>query len=165
MKSSCHVCLFALALLSCSEISPPESARDFNVRLRYGILARNELNTFENTFTKDLISDGTVTVPFFLSQDDFDSIEAKMDQIGFFSYPDTFTVETRDSIRAFITPNNTYDFRVESRATLKKLYWDDAIIANDPRATKLRELITLIRTIIESKPEYQQLPPARGGYL
>ena len=160
-------CLFVLLFIfvSCSDLNSPEPARNFNVRLRYGILARNELDTFGNTFTKDLILDGTVTVPFHLSQADLDSIEAKMNQIGFFSYPDTFMVKSPDSMRATIVPYNTYDFKVESGSTLKTLFWNDFIIASDPQAAKLRELITLIRTIIESKQEYRQLPPPRGAYM
>jgi hypothetical protein len=158
-------CLFAFLFVSCSDINSPGSERDFNVRLRYGVLARNELNTFRNTFTKDLILDGTVTIPFHLLQASLDSIAAKMNQIDFFSYPDTFIVRSQDSIRVSISPNNTYDFRVVSRSTVKTLFWDDAIIASDPQATKLRELVALIKTIVESKPEYQQLPPARGGYI
>ena len=157
--------LLALFLFSCSDINSAKPEMDFNVSLRYGVLARNELNTFGNTITKDLILDGTVTVPLFLSKSDLDSIKTKMDQIGFFNYPDTFTVRSGDTTRIFITPNNTYDFKVKSHSTLKTLLWDDAIIANDTQATKLRGLITLIRGIVESKPEYQKLPPARGGYL
>jgi hypothetical protein len=165
MKSNGLLYLLAVVLVSCSDMNAPEERGDFSMSFRYGILARNELNTFENTFTKDLILDGTVTVPFHLEAADLDTIEAKMDQIGFFSYPDTFTVGPRDSVRVFITPNSTYVFKVASHATLKALFWDDAIVANDPRAAKLRELIRLIRMIVESKPEYVQLPPARGGYL
>lgn len=165
MKLNSVFCLFVFFLVSCSHINSPGTERNLNVCLRYGILARNELNTFRNTLTKDLILDGTVTVPFYLLQADIDSIAAKMNQIGFFAYPDTFVVRSQDSMRVFITPNNTYEFTVASRRTLKTLFWDDAIIASDPQATKLRELITLIRTIVESKPEFGQLPPARGAYL
>ncbi len=157
--------LFAFFLVSCSDINSPLPERNFNVRLRYGILARNELDTFGNTFTKDLILDGTVTVPFHLSRADLDSIAAKMEGIGFYNYPDTFVVRSQDSMRVFITPNNTYEFKVAAQKTLKTLFWDDAIIASDPQAAKLRELIALIRKTVESKPEYGQLPPARGSYL
>jgi hypothetical protein len=157
--------LFVLSIISCADINSPGPERDFNLSLRYGILARNELNTFENTITKDLILDGTVTIPLSLAQAELDSIEGRMEQIGFFSYPDTFIVRPRDSIRTIIMPNNTYEFKVTSRSMLKELYWDDAIIADDPQATRLRELIALIREIVESKPEYQRLPPARGVYI
>ncbi|MDP2885375.1 MAG: hypothetical protein Q8P51_10185 [Ignavibacteria bacterium] len=165
MRSSILLSLFTLLCFSCSELSSPRPETDFNVHLRYGILARNEVNTFENTFTKDLILEGTITVPFYLSRDDLGSIEAKMEQIDFFSYPDTFAVNSQDSVQGIVTPNSTYDFKVRYHSTLKTLFWDDAIIASDPRAAKLRELILLIRNIIESKPEYKQLPPARGGYV
>lgn len=165
MELNSAIFLSAFLLVSCSAINSPGTERDFNFRLRYGVLARNELNTFENTYTKDLILDGTFTIPLYLARADFDSIEVKMEQIGFFSYPDTFVVTSRDSIRSFITPNNTYDFEVVSRSITKNLCWDDAIIASDARGARLRELIALIRKIVESKPEYQRLPPARGGYL
>ena len=159
------LCAFGVFLLSCSDINAPGTERDFNIRLRYGILARNELNTFGDTFTKDLVLDGTVTVPFYLPQPDLNNIEAKMDQIGFFTYPDTFMVVSRDSVRTFITPNNTYDIEVVSHSKTKTLFWDDAIIANDTQAAMLRELFTLIRETVESRSEYKQLPPARGAYL
>jgi len=165
MKSNSIFCLFVFFLVSCSRINSPEPERDLSISLRYGVLARNELDTFRNTLTKDLILDGTITVPFHLSQAELDRITAKMDQIDFFSYPDTFMVKSQDSIRVSVSPNNTYDFRVSSHSTLKALFWNDAIIASDPQATKLRELITLIKEIVESKPEYHQLPPARGAYL
>ena len=165
MRSTSFLCLCVFFFLSCSGVNSPEPEVNFGISLRYGILARNELNTFADTFTKDLILDGTVMVSFHLPAADLDSIEAKMEQINFFSYPDTFRVTSRDSIRCFIMPYCTYDFKVASRSRVKTLFWEDAIVANDPQATKLRELIMLIREIVESKPEYQQLRSARGGYL
>ena len=64
MKTILLVSLLASSSLSCSDVGVSSRERDFNVRLRYGILARNEINTFQNTYTKDLILDGTVTVPY-----------------------------------------------------------------------------------------------------
>ena len=88
-----------------------------------------------------------------------------MDEIGFISYPDTFTAVSDDTMIQWIEPHATYDFEVKLNSAVKHLYWDDANINQNIQAIKLRELITLIRTIIESKPEYTQLPQPRGGYL
>jgi hypothetical protein len=162
-----HRTLPSLALfsLSCSDSGLSPESRGFNLRLRYGIDARNELNTFQNTYTKDLILDGTVTAPFVLSDAESEQIKDKMFEIEFFSYPDTFVAVRTDTIVGYVTPHLTYDFEVRHNSSVKRLYWDDGFITNDQRATRLRELIRLIQNIIEAKPEYQQLPPARGGYL
>ena len=156
--------LLALLSLSCSDSGLSPESRDFNLKLRYGIAARNELNTFQNTYKKDLILDGTVTAPFVLSDAELEQIKHEMIEIDFFSYPETFTVVRTDTIVVFIEPHSTYDFEVKYNSSLKRLHWDDGIITNDQRAARLRELIRFIQSIIEAKPEYRQLPPARGGY-
>ena len=78
--------------LSRTELRISLDNRNFDVKLRYGILARNELNTFQNTYTKDLILDGTITVPFVVSDEKLLQIRNKMDEIGFVSYPDPFVI-------------------------------------------------------------------------
>ena len=156
--------ILTLTFISCSDSTSPIASRDFNLKFSYGVGARNILNTFQNTYTKDLILDGTVTVPFALSDSELNRISAKMTEIGFFAYPDTFIVKTGDTV-GIITPSNTYIYDVSLKSANKKLYWNDEIINPDTQAVKLRELNTTIRTIIQSKPEYAKLPPARGGYL
>ena len=165
MKTTLFIIPLVFIVLSCTDSGSSPEDRDFNVKLRYGIGARNELNTCQNTYTKDLILDGTITVPMVLSDQEFQQIRNKMDEIGFVSYPDTFMAVTADTIIQTIEPHATYDFEVKLNSSIKHLYWDDAIINQNAQAIKLRELIKLIRTIIESKPEYSQLPPARGGYI
>lgn len=155
----------ALLSLSCSDSGLSPESRDFNLKLRYGIAARNELNTFQNTYTKDLILDGTITARFVLSDADLDQIKDKMIEIDFFSYPEVFTAVRTDTMVASFEPHATYDFEVKYNSSIKRLHWDDGIITSDQKATRLRELIRFIQSIIEAKPEYRQLPPVRGGYL
>jgi hypothetical protein len=164
MKTTLLILVLAFIVLSCTDSGTSPEDRNFNVKLRYGISARNELNTFQNTYTKDLILDGTVTVPFVLSDIELQQIRNKMDEIGFVSYPDTFVAVTIDTIIQTIEPHPTYDFEVKLNFSIKHLYWDDTIINQNAQAIKLRELISLIQTIIESKPEYTKLSPARGAY-
>ena len=164
MKMKRILIFLSLLLLSCSDSGISPGSRDFNLKLRYGIGARNELNTFQDTYTKDLILDGAVTTRFVLSEAEFEQIKDKMIEIDFFSYPETFTVLRTDTIVVSIEPHATYDFEVKYNSSIKRLHWDDGIISNDQRAAGLRELIRLIQNIIEAKPEYRQLPPARGGY-
>ncbi len=158
------ILVLALFAASCSDSGTSPQSRDFNLKLSYGINARNVLNTFDNTYTKDLIMDGTTTVSFALSDSELDRVSSKMLEISFFSYPDTFSVITRDTVVALF-PHSTYIFHVVNKSTVKDVYWSDSIVSPDSRAVKLRELITLIENIIQSNPKYSQLPPAKGAYL
>jgi hypothetical protein len=171
------ILLLALFAFSCTQTTPVSDtgsflsqisnnqARSFNILFRYGIESRNQLNTFDDTFTKDLISDGTVTTHMRMSQPELDSIKARLVQIGFFSYPDTFVVHPTDSVNYFHIPYSTYVFTVFHDHYFKNLFWQDSRIAADDRAKKFRDAIAYITTIVTSRREYKVLPPARGGYL
>ncbi len=43
--------------------------------------------------------------------------------------------------------------------------WEDKHRDQSIGAARLRELTVLIRSIIESKPEYKALPQPKGGYM
>lgn len=165
MKWQSFFVLFALLAASCSDSGTSPQSRNFNLEFSYGVNARNVLNTFDNTYTKDLVMDGTTTVHFVLSDSELDLISSKISEMGFFSYPDTFVVTQEDSLIQHLSPSPTYVFHVRSNSTVKDLYWSDSIVSQDSGAVKLRGLITLIEDIIESNQKYSQLPPARGAYL
>jgi hypothetical protein len=165
MKRKGLILIVALLIVSCSDSGTSPENRDFDLKFSYGIDAKNVINTFQNTYTKDLILDGTATVTFILSHYEIQQISAKMLEINFYNYPDTFVVAT-DSIVGVMTLYVTCDYEVKRKSIFKRLHWDDFILGmiEDSAAIKLRELNELIRNIIESKPEYLQLPPVRGGY-
>ena len=157
--------LFAMIFsLGCN--APPPTASSFNLIFKYGVGAKNELNTFNGTYTKDMVMDPSITVNLSLSKEELDRIYQKMVEIDFFDYPDEFKVTVFPwQSKGLRTPYSSYYFRVEYDSKTKELSWKDNILTNDRRAEKLRELIELIRDIIESKEEYEKLPPARGGYI
>lgn len=154
---------------SCGLFSPEQpfetAQSDFNVLFKYGVGARNVLNTYEGTYTKDLVLDPPVTTELSLTQDEQNRIYQKMVDINFFEYPDTFSIAVDNEEAGFFTPFSTYYFKVEHNSTTKELLWEDKIFAEDEKADKLRELINFIREIVESKEEYKKLPPSTGGYL
>jgi hypothetical protein len=164
MKGQMLILISAAFINSCSDSTVAPETKNFNLKFSYGTGAKNVLDTFRNKYTKDLIFDGTITVPFFLSDEELHQIGNKMDEIGFFSYPDTFVAVTADSIVRSVSPYSTYNFEVQRDSTVKHLLWEDAIVNQNSQAIKLRELTNLIRTMIESKPEYSNLPAAKGGY-
>jgi hypothetical protein len=138
----------------------------FNLIFKYGVTAKNELDTFKGTYTKDLILDPSITIELRLSEEEMDRIYQKMVKIDFFNYPDEFTVSVPagESV-GMVTPHSTYYFKVEYNSEEKELKWEDKITNPDEKAAKLRELINLIKSIIESREEYKKLPEPKSGYL
>ena len=156
--------LALLGTVGCGTSTRRES--DFNLIFKYGVGAKNELNTFEETYTKDMVMDPSITVNLALSQEELDRIYQKMVEIDFFSYPDKFSVSILPGeVIGMVIPFSSYYFKVEHNSKTKELWWDDEITNEDEKAKKLRELIKFIRDIVESKEEYKKLPPPRGGYL
>ena len=165
MRTILFSLLACVLSLSCSDLGMSPEDREFNVMMQYGITAKNEINTFRDTYTKDLILNGTITVHFVLPQSDLDRISNKAIEIDFFNYPDVFFLQSTDTIWSGIYPFETFRVRIKSHSTIKTVYWEQRYFATDPRADKLKELINLVREIVESKPEYQRLPAPSGGYI
>jgi hypothetical protein len=137
----------------------------FDLEFKYGITARNVLNTFEGTYTKDMVADPPITINLALSEEEKEEIYLKMVEINFFDYPDEFSVEiSPDDMVAMVTPYSSYYFRVARDSQIKELRWDDDIKNPDEQADRLRELIMFIRNIVESKEEYRALPTPTSAY-
>jgi hypothetical protein len=137
----------------------------FDLEFKYGITARNVLNTFEGTYTKDMVADPPITIDLTLSEEEKEEIYLKMEEIDFFDYPDEFSVEISPGTTVtMVTPYSSYYFRVARDSQIKELRWDDNIKNPDEQADRLRELIMLIRDIVESKEEYRALPTPTSAY-
>ncbi len=156
-----------LFLFSCTDLGLAPENRDFNISLKYGIFGANQLDTFHNSFTKDLLMDGSITVSLVLSAAELQDIQKKLLEIDFFSYPDTFMAQQSDTPFAYVEPSEIFVFRVKRGSAIKVLHWDTGIVPwpTGDRLAKLQEAIAFIKRIIETKPEYLRLPSPRGGYL
>ncbi len=153
-----------LGLMDC--VAPPPTESNFNLIFKYGVGAKNILDTFEGTYTKDMVMDPSITANLSLSEEELDRIYQKMVKIDFWSYPDKFSITpSPGESYGIVTPYYSYYFKVEYDSKIKELRWEDEITNEDDKADKLRELIKLIRDIIESKEEYQKLPAPTSGYM
>lgn len=154
-----------LFIAGCAEVTTTREG-DFNFILRYGVNAKNEIDTFHDKVTKDMIMAPSITINLPLTEKEMDDIYQKMVEIDFFNYPDEFKVSMPQGQPVRLaTPYSSYYFKVEKGSTVKELKWEDEIMNADNKADRLRELISFIRDIIESKPEYKVLPTASGGYM
>ncbi|MGD0779503.1 MAG: hypothetical protein ABR954_01795 [Dehalococcoidales bacterium] len=162
-----------LVATGCASIATAQQAAgdnpqksDFNFIFKYGVSGGNTLDTFHGTYTRDMILDPAITIDMVLTAAEMDSIYQKMLEIDFFNYPDKFSVDVADNeTKIEVTPYPTYFFKVEYSGKTKELLWHDKYVNSDAQANKLKELINLVKSIIESKAEYQALPEASGGYL
>ncbi|OGO19021.1 MAG: hypothetical protein A2144_06855 [Chloroflexi bacterium RBG_16_50_9] len=146
--------------------NPAAGESGFNLIFKYGIMAKNELDTFKGTYTKDMVQGPSIRTDLSLSRQEMDRIYQKMVEIDFFNYPDRFSVSVPPGeLISLVTPHPGYYFKVEYASRVKELWWEDDVTNQNEKADRLRELIKLIRDIVESREEYQKLPPPRGGYM
>ncbi|MBU2447384.1 MAG: hypothetical protein KJ666_17675 [Bacteroidetes bacterium] len=150
---------------SCKDSSSVEPETQF-VQIYFKYDFKNELNTFENTFQKDLVLDGVRKINFWLSTEEQNSILEKVNEINYFSMPDTFKYISEDSVSVSIEPNpGEQILRIKYQSKDKTTIWTYPVVENDSRFTDLLALRKYIKSIIELKQEYKRLPPARGGYM
>lgn len=128
---------------------------------KYGVGAKNVLDTFDGTFTKDLISNGTITVPLKLSPQELSPVFDQMKAMNIMNYPDTFD-------EGFSTPHLTYDLTVRIEGKTKRITWDasldDGGLSKSKEAQRLKDLVNSTRKMVENKEEYKKLPSATGCY-
>jgi hypothetical protein len=103
-----------------------------------------------------------------LSDEDMNEIYKEMKDIDIFSYPDNlfpndYYIKLKKPIVS-VTPYCSYKFEINYNGKTKKLLWDDEHQSQDIKATKLRNLVNNIQSIIEQKFEYKRLPKAEGAY-
>ena len=145
-------------------VSPYDSSKNpVNIVFKYGYDYRNELNTFNGTFTKDLIIDGTATTRLILSQEELSQIQRKLFDIGFYDFPNIFPST------GVVTPRADYYLKVQNGSTVKEATWysdsfSDANTDLQRVESDLNQLYRLITGMIEGKLEFKLLPAANGAY-
>jgi hypothetical protein len=135
---------------------------DFAFQFEFGACNTDILDTFENTFTKDMIlaEDPDVTIPLPLTDEEMGIIFEEMVFIDFWDYPEQFSIPIpEEGLVQQIEPSSTYRFTVRSGGETKVVEWNDEIVSpSTVEADNLRALIGVIRQILESRPEIQGLP-------
>jgi hypothetical protein len=154
------VFLSFLLIIGCSDTMQQEDSqypRDFNFVFNYGVQNKNQLDTFNNTYTKDLIQNGTKKIRFRLTEEEKEIIYKKMNEIDLFSYPKYNEGMTFE-------PTSGFHFVVQHNGEKQTIAWNGGIREN-PTDQKFGSLVRLVIEIIESHKEYKALPQAEGGYL
>jgi hypothetical protein len=153
-----------LILTSCENTPVDPGNQSVQVFFMYNF--ENELNTFDNTYQKDLDADGAIKISFNLTAEEHERIVQKASEINFFSFPDTLPkYNNTDSIVAHVEPNCNEVLRIKTQTEDHISVWNSDIFYNQTEYLRIQELRSIIISIIESKQQYQSLPAAKGGYL
>lgn len=145
-------------------VFPAEVPSDFGFRAAYGVTAKNAMDTFAGTFTKDLVLNGQATTDLRLTAEEMQSLYR--DLVEMQSRWQLFTTPfSLEDTGMFVTPSIVYrlEWSVGDFSAIP-IVWDDSILSSDPKAVDLRDWFDKLRRMIEARPEYEALPPAKGGY-
>ena len=157
--------LLGLAVLYGAYQTPcPDS--NFNLILKYGVGAKNELNTLKGTYTKDMVSRPSVSTRLCLTQEELDAIYLKTLEIDLYNFPTRMYSPLEGGVIGEVTPYCTYYLEVRNGTANKILRWTNqhTTTTESEKYDDILELVRLIIEIIESHPEYQKLPEPTAGY-
>lgn len=141
----------------------PEAKPDhfkFSVSFGYGDVNKNEINTFNNTVTKDLVTKGTVTAKLTLTNEEMIDIYDRMREIDVLRELD---LDNSDS-NCSSTPVNEDHWEIQVDGEQRTFDWSSEKCELTDDANKLKELRNYIFDIVKEKQEYKELPEADGGY-
>jgi hypothetical protein len=132
-------------------------ATDFNMIFKYGVFSGNELNTFTQTYTKDMITGPKATIKLKLTDDELASIYQKLNDLDLLN-------ESTEPIKGEggVTPCWGGYLKAQVNSKLKELSWNNC---EGGYSKKFDQFTDYVIQIIESKEEYKRLPIPRGGYM
>jgi hypothetical protein len=136
---------------------------DGKVYIHYKYNFKDELNTFDSTYVKDLVADGADSTKLFLTEAEEAEILKLAYEVNFFELPDTLAYVDDISI---IPDPGFQMLRIKYDDKDKTVYWANYDIQNvsNEEFQRAAKLGAFIHSIVIEKKEYKALPPARGGY-
>ncbi|WP_188206864.1 hypothetical protein [Alkalibacillus aidingensis] len=139
---------------------PEDVPDDFNFHVKFGIQSKNEINTFENTVTKDLIEDGTETTDITFTDEEITDIYEKMKDINIMENKQ-LEPKNPDCMQ---TPHTEDEWKIEMDGEIQTHAWSGEYCDPTKDAQQLKELRDDIFHLVKNKQAYQELPEPTGGY-
>ncbi len=133
---------------------------DFIVRFGYGDVNKNEINTYQDTVTKDLVTKGTATANITLTMEEMHSIYGKMREINIMGTKELAPANMNCSQ----VPYSEDSWKITINGETKTFTWSDENCETTDDAAQLLELRNFIQHIVAGKEAYKALPESEGGY-
>jgi hypothetical protein len=113
----------------------PSQQSNFAIRFEYGSCDANVLDTFNGTYTRDMIIEPKITIALQLSDSQVVAIYQKMIEIRFFDYPGIFSIPTpKNGLVRIVMPATQDCITVRNGELNKSLFWLDEIV--DPKCLR-----------------------------
>ncbi|MHA6530633.1 hypothetical protein [Paenibacillus sp. BAC0078] len=141
-------------------VMPEQKPEDFAFSVRYGVTAKNEINTYSGTVTKDLITNGTATANLKLTDAEMTDIYKRMRDLDVLG---DLKLEVEDKACAQV-PYEEEHWLIQINGGQRALDWSEEHCQITSDARKLKELRNVVVELVKSRSEYQALPEAEGGY-
>ena len=129
----------------------PQTDSDFNIILRYGVGAKNELNTFKGTYTKDVANKPPITTKLQLTQEKLDSIYLKTLKIDLFNCPWTIRTMPKGDIIGERPSYSTYYLETCNGTTTNAVVWNNKYTNTENE--RFFDLMEIVRLIIARAPD------------
>jgi hypothetical protein len=150
------------------EVMPAAMPDDFDFIVTYGLGGMNVMDTFKGVYTRDLIEAGSADVPLQLSQQEMIQIYSEMKKINIMKYPYTYsplrTVDSGLYDRSHVDPYYTYSLKLRINGRYKEIYWKNENYSVIGNSNNLKEMISSIFSIVNTKEIIKSMPTPRGGY-
>ncbi|WP_343781680.1 hypothetical protein [Alkalibacillus silvisoli] len=142
---------------------PANMPDDFEFSYQYGYEANNEMNTFEEIYTKDLIEKGEASTAMALSEDDRVSIYEKMRDVKILETPENLTNEAEDGTHCTSNPYTTHHLDLQVNGENYYVDWTTNNCLTED-LIKLTDFTDYVHEVFTSQEAYRALPNAEGSY-
>jgi hypothetical protein len=147
-----------------------EMPDDFSVIYAYGVYAKNVLNTQNNTFTWDMVSDPPIIINLTLTESELATIWNATQENQFFSLKnltDFCPQHPSPSQCTNIIPEQEYILTITANGEKHTVMLRQNYELNqgqDPDIHKFKNIGSTIRGILSQRDEIKQLPKPESGY-
>jgi hypothetical protein len=150
--------------LSTKKRLPEAKPKDFSFVFNYGINAKNQLDTVNEQYTKDMVNQSSITTDLKLTYKEMNTIYVEMRRINILGYPKNFMSKNNTEWSTSVTPFETYSIKIIVNGREKNITWEDENISNAEEAVQLRKLFKMIEEMINNKEEFKKLPVPQSHY-
>ncbi|MFG6149170.1 hypothetical protein [Halobacillus sp. B23F22_1] len=142
---------------------PEQKPDDFGFSVQFGVNYKNEVNSFEDQVTKDLIAEGAVTADIAFSPKENDKIYEKMKEMNIVEKKKLTPEQVSETI-CTQEPHEEDIWRIIIEGETITHSVSGAYCEPTHDAQKLIELRNYVFSIVRSKEEFKELPLSKASY-
>lgn len=148
---------------STTQTMPEEMPKDFGFSVSFGIGKKNEINTFKDTVTKDLIEDGTITADITLTDEEMAEIYESMKEINVIGAKKFVPKPLNEEI-CMKVPYEEDEWTITLNGETITHAISGTYCEPTKDAKQFLELRNYVFNKVKNKDIYRKLPESTGGY-